>query len=388
MSNRRFKFLLDQLDYYSADITKDPERLVSQIIEVFPDLEESKTPPQTFITLILTHWSNATIIRSTMKIVKKIIKILYPNLSSRLGVFYKLREFIKLKFTHDTALIKTTSKLFDLDNEERKTLIRENENALESRLNNPLEISELKIKRLAFELISTKSVTKNIWLCALSIGSRLVEILKTSTFEKSKEANIIRVCGLAKNKTGSNKCVERPLLFIAPDDFLQRIAWIREQIADKNDSSNYARQLSLLTKRLLGDEFHFHDLRRIYASLAYKYYGKGMLQNIFIKHILGHENVNTSLHYVNINLNENKEEKIPEDHLADTIELEGKVFHRLDSRKLGKEAQLKRILEKANELHQAGIKVTNRNLRKLGAGSEYAAEAILRLKELGFDKGK
>jgi integrase len=144
---------------------------------------------------------------------------------------------------------------------------------------------------------------------ALLTGRRMVELFSTGAFqpvEDNEQACIF----LGQAKRGALEVdipYELPLLARLTDvnDALRRLRAAKacEGLDNRAVNAKYTNSCNSAAKRLLGKQHHFHTLRGMYAILAYSCTLPHKLSiNSFLSKVLGHQSLNTSLHYSNIHV--------------------------------------------------------------------------------------
>jgi hypothetical protein len=198
---------------------------------------------------------------------------------------------------------------------------------------NPIEVNELEVYA-AIE--RSTSSTEGTWVdrligLGLASGARLIELCGLSTYSESKNVpNLLRVNGVAKDERaaksrGHLRTLEKPLLMISVERFLEVLAKTREEITyflqvkqidlkNSMETSNGRKQVTMVVSPLLnsrlrqsfpfGDTVTFHTLRAIYGNLSWHVFGRHMSLNAWLTDVLGHNptSLTTSLSYTKITL--------------------------------------------------------------------------------------
>jgi hypothetical protein len=174
-------------------------------------------------------------------------------------------------------------------------------------------------------------------LVGLAVGSRLIEILKVSTFETAEHPNYIKVIGVAKDrndkeikeahlhlgveeKIANSRTFVKPILGgILSDELIEIVDKIRVQFSDQHGidlgfeehegrQHRTRKQLTNLAdkrvndkiREIFGQEYTFHDSRAIYAQLAFiQFAPQGISQTAYYSEVLGHSenSLTTALSY-------------------------------------------------------------------------------------------
>lgn len=140
---------------------------------------------------------------------------------------------------------------------------------------------------------------------SLVCGRRSIELLKTGVFSEGSEGRVPYSCnftGAAKKKVACSDRCEIPLLakFKYVKAALRRV---REKIpcealTNSQINSRYSHKLGDAAKIITGNmDVRFHDLRCIYGMLSHRVFRNNCSINIWLKHSLMHETLDTSVFY-------------------------------------------------------------------------------------------
>ena len=136
----------------------------------------------------------------------------------------------------------------------------------------------------------------------LLTGRRTIEIFKTATFEIVCDHAVSFTGQAKKNAVSEPSSYEIPVL--APPDLINTaLARLRTrkdctELTNREVNLRYANSANAAARRLLGLDRHFHDMRGIYAVVAYNCCLPHRLSlNAFVAKVLGHAGLNASLHY-------------------------------------------------------------------------------------------
>lgn len=170
------------------------------------------------------------------------------------------------------------------------------------------------INKLAFE----KDWVSLAVCVGLTVGSRLVEILRVSQYARAEDSPYyIKVEGVAKGR-GEERSITKPIVGgLRSDEIIGMVDEIRLQVSGmydvnlgigdgKRDMSNA--ELTRLTDKKVNDKvremfapnYVFHDTRGIYAELAWMQFApSGMSKTAFFATVLGHkeDSLTTALSY-------------------------------------------------------------------------------------------
>ena len=142
----------------------------------------------------------------------------------------------------------------------------------------------------------------------LATGRRSIEVLKTAKFSRKKEKNVFK--GQAKDK--SKKQYSIPLL--APIKQIQKavrklrklLPEIKEDNLDNEQVQELVHGRNKLLFKKLSEKYNVkltpHAMRGLYVAYAYKIYEGDASFLGFTSQVLGHEDLDASVHYVNIRL--------------------------------------------------------------------------------------
>lgn len=136
----------------------------------------------------------------------------------------------------------------------------------------------------------------------LLTGRRTVELFKTATFTPQSKHSVL-FAGQAK-KGDIAEPVEYEIPVLAPPELINtalarlRAAKDCSAITNRDVNLRYANSANAGARRLLGNEYHFHTLRGIYAVVAHNCcLPHRFSQNAFVAKVLGHSSLGSSLHY-------------------------------------------------------------------------------------------
>jgi Telomere resolvase len=138
---------------------------------------------------------------------------------------------------------------------------------------------------------------------ALLTGRRMVELFSTGSFQPV-EGNEQACVFAGQVKKEVDIPYQIPLLasINSINDALQRLRAAKacEGLDNRAVNAKYTNSCNSAARRLLGKQHHFHTLRGVYAILAHTCTLPHKLSiNSFLSKVLGHQSLNTSLHYSN-----------------------------------------------------------------------------------------
>jgi len=211
-------------------------------------------------------------------------------------------------------------------------------------------------------------IIDNIILLQASSGARIAEITDASTFKKSpdKEQHVIQ-SGILKTR-GEKKFVEKPLLYITPEEFIQRFKIMR----GSGDNSQLNPRVNKRLKKLFGNGTTSHHLRKMYADLAYRVYADPakISQSFYVSNVLGHDSADTvsanSYTVVNVVIDDINRVRLLPPVPERPPPVVGDIPHNLKTRDGKSGERLKKTIE---ALNLAGIPFTHRSLGDYGYGA-------------------
>lgn len=156
-------------------------------------------------------------------------------------------------------------------------------------------------------LFTSEDTFDKIILLAVTSGNRLIELCSRSYFGSvGPSGSIINVSNLAKQ--ADRRVVNKPLIFITPDEFMERLHSIRiELLGFADDTSLKNHVVGRVNKRVrkwLGEHVRFHDLRAIYGLISWWAFSRNESLAGWLSMVLGHarHNLTSSLSYSTIKI--------------------------------------------------------------------------------------
>ena len=213
----------------------------------------------------------------------------------------------------------------------------------------------------------------------LCVGSRFGELLHYSNFEKVDDKTMVKQIGILKGKNEEVRSVTKPVLFITPTKFLAEFKRLRTLLAAEKIDNNdlIQKRVNRRLKKLFHDDTSSHDLRKIYADVAFKVYGKKEKDTAYIAHVLGHAegSVQVSTSYLTVNIDLTNEDKT--DIIERRIPTFEEVKHIVEvprniNRRDGK--AMDRLLLTISALKANEEKITARKLKDFGYGQRVILE--------------
>lgn len=144
-------------------------------------------------------------------------------------------------------------------------------------------------------------LSEQIAFCLLSTGRRSSEILKAK-YKKSRKKNKILMKGiLKKRKEEIDEYIE--IDTIANSNITYKIITIVQTKMSKYKEPQTKLQKELKTVRLGDKVYNSHMYRVIYANYLFKERNaKGHIYNVFIKNVLKHSNLTSSINYSSVEI--------------------------------------------------------------------------------------
>jgi integrase len=238
----------------------------------------------------------------------------------------------------------------------------------------PISVPAAEVNKIVRDLIPARNVIDMAILLQLTSGVRISE-LQTSEFEGiDKKPQWLRQKGISKIKGGADVVVDKPVVFLANANiWLQKQREFKNKVAGKDITMQVNRRI----KNLFAEEsFSSHDLRKLYVDLSWNEFGSKQdprpSQAAWAAQVLGHdESLASAASYTT--------RQVVGEVAGDVQQPAAVDIPRNTKARDGK--QMERIAATAAALKANGIKVTTRELIKLGYGSRVAGAYLKGLKE-------
>ena len=415
-SKKALKHLNSDLDTENHDSTYLLERLRHQFGRQVPKGKRAGVVYQEMVK----HWfrkqdTTPDEVLEAFEPIKVIINTLYLNIQTRQKIYGELRKVLE-RFGAKSRVVLDSKKNLAITYQQYEDIRAQQEQRRDEASRNRKQFERQSVIDLIYKLRGSEDFKDKVILVCLTTGARFIEVLRISTFiPVPTNPNEILVQSVAKKKDKSEEFqVIRPLLVLRAEEVVPVVEDIRTITDSGRDSELTNTQLSgkynsSINRRLktYGLGGTLHDLRKLYGTLTYEFYtnrNKTSL-NAWLKNILGHERLETSLHYNTIALRSHEE---PLD--AHVELLDSEIRSLTESLKQAKEqctllenydpkvavflkdgqevlipklqrtkgdtTRLQRAIDKTKELIEAGIQPTTRNLLKLGIGSATVSEVL------------
>jgi hypothetical protein len=314
------------------------------------------------------------------------------------GMYSKVRKML-LEFEDNPQVTASARGILRQSRENFKALQKKAEEVVAHKNSHQTVLSMVYVREVVQRLKGSDVFSDKVVLLMLSCGARKIEILdsETSTFfgHDSLRTTITQM-GVAKRRDGADVTpFNKPLLFISPEVFLQKIKEVREEVEARGKEGriaigkSFSHQLENLCQQLWpqhvdnGYRTGTHINRAIYANVAYKLHGTpNESLTHFIKNKLHHDTMGSAANYMNVSIAFDEESHLAEEAERQAVVLEPlKValedkdghlheFTKDPIRRLQPEDREDRAIEFARELRASGVDVNRKNLMELGVQSK------------------
>lgn len=295
------KFIDSLTDYKRDDVAKfDTTKQTTGAIvkELLPQqLTQIKKNYKKFTQLIdlLNYYVNNTV----------------PKINTKVMLQSWVRKLVKEKYGEDSKQYRYLKAGFSMTTTEKKNREGDAQATVVEKNENQTEISAEHIKQFNESLLSPKwKIIPAIIMAQLASGCRLIEILSSDfTFEESKKEGYIIQNDVAKNRTDTERQVEKPVLFLSAKNFIRLMKIIRDKMTRKEGDDNiilsnrYGKRVNAKIKKLAQEAkltgiTSSHDMRKIYANLSYDQYApKNCSLQGWVSCVLGHGDTTSAIHY-------------------------------------------------------------------------------------------
>lgn len=309
---------------------------------------------------------NRETLKHSFELIDKIYKNLYSNNRTLDSILSKdVRKAVIKRFKIDSDMYKESKYRVKISYDEKKQLIKENEERVYEKNQNRLEFDNKEV----LEIISKGKNSANIYELGISMllasGSRPIELFSRSSYSKSKEGdNWITQKYVAKRKEDLDKPIIKPLINYTSKEFIDDLHKLRDELKIiftdiENDRGELSSTVSSAFNRNMKRVFNYREnitlytCRKLYGKISYEMfskvnnlYGKNPEYHIWLNNVLGHnkKNLDVASNYSNIDLT--KYDLTPEglairqDILDNKIE---EVAERVEILHLENEDEIKRI---------------------------------------------
>ena len=323
--------------------------------------------------------------KSTIEILK-MLNVLVPAVSAKntvQNVYVQIRKAIKLRWGEDSNV---TSKAYTAMQYDRESWRKDRE-IYNQKVNEKNKNKRVFDKQQIFSIMDKiKNLEAPNYIdlaigCCLASGSRIGEVLSFAEYSKSKEPHYILQKGILKSKSRTE--IVKPVVHYTVEEFLSLHKKLRNMVLNdirkiqKGDMTHYDFSQTMNSKinTRIGKYFNdksvnSHDLRKIYASLAYDIYAdkSKVSESSFLSEILGHQegsSVHRSYSVVGVVESKKEDDSIEKDEEKQNTEdmVVPRNIKRRDFKSMERLAETVRILE------LKGMTVSNKILRDYGYGA-------------------
>ena len=234
------------------------------------------------------------------------------------------------KFYEDLSSLKIDHEIMrhlGLSADQKAEKEKNSKEKLEEKKSKTKNISYQEIMKITIDLLTRKTKTvgkKSAYSyaslalgIALATGRRQIEVLRLGTFKKISD-QLIEYNGFAKKRGGVDYSTPRDIYCLVDADVVIRAVEILRSLPEvedlkQYDNLNYLEQNTMINRRcaknlqntvrsVLGDDYDFKDSRPIYMRICYDFFHnsprwKSSDEDIFFKHMLGHESFVTQQAY-------------------------------------------------------------------------------------------
>lgn len=298
------------------------------------------------------------------------------------NIYYHIRKAVKTKYgVHDPSQ--------DLDSPMHQASLtlmrfdqvkwRANRRAYTKRVadgnRRPTRYSFSGIKAGVVHLMKSLDLADGLLLLQICSGARIGEIVYGARFE-SIGPRFIKQIGVLKAK--GHRTVDKPVLFITTDEFIRRFQSYRDVltrrgVVDAKSATRVIAGMNAQTKKVFNvDDFHSHELRKLYAEMSWRVYGQHMKQSGWTSSVLGHDpdSVQVSTSYMTVDL------PLTAEDTKDVIRLAVDPVAVPRNTKSRDGQAFQRMLGTIAALEHNNIKVTTQSLREYGYGAKVIREYI------------
>lgn len=331
------------------------------------------------------HTINGDYGDKTLKELFTILNVVVPRFtgdSLTQNIYYHIRKAVKAKYgVHDPSsgmespVHLASLTLMRFDQAKWKAKRDEYTKKVAYGNTNPTKYVFAGIKGGVKELMSSMDLADGIILLQISSGARVGELVYGSDF-RAKGNRFITQIGVFKAK--EHRTIDKPVLFITADEFIRRFRMYREVlrrrgVVDAKTSTRVIAGLNARTKKIFGvEDFHTHELRKLYAEMSWRVYGQHMKQSGWTSTVLGHDprSVQVSTSYTTVDL------PLTADDIKDVIKMTVAPVDIPRNTNARDGQSFQRMLKTIQALEHNNIKVTTQELRSHGYGSKVIREYI------------
>lgn len=379
----------------------------NKIMTTFGDVpKSSKVYFRHFIPKVLENIDKLHI-KEALILINDIYSNLYPNMSTLDSILSKeVRKPIIKRFGLKSEEYKLSKSLVKISYKEKGKLIEQGKQKVFDKNANRINFSSDEVIDIIKDNINDVDPIKRAIALLLSSGSRPIELFEKSTYtpdESDETQRWIIQSNIAKSKTLEN--VKKPLIYFNNEEFAFEVKRMREDLHLKypsfiNAKGELISSITGTSNRYTKEIFKYKEgvtqyiLRKLYGiisyelySKAYDVYGKNPSLNVWLNHVLGHNQNSfmTSHNYSHVNIInesilpeeivirqeviekkiEDINNRLDEDRVPKAINLPKKLTVKNNNNLLAKFEILKKIYDKYMRDHN-NVKPTQTMMLKLG----------------------
>lgn len=247
-----------------------------------------------------THLDHISLLRH----IKKHLNKTYTNPHTRHKYHVIIRKVVR---RHRPDLYTHAARIIAFEPREKLLMRRLGEETVEHNNKHVTTFEEDEVRRWASTLhASNRLEDKVIWLM-LQSGCRMIEIIKTCSI-KPVSGSWVQFRGLCKTRD-PHKRITKPLLTTTASIFSAVLAHVRTHtpplLSKEKTTLKFNAAVNARLRELTGRvSISSHMARKIYAALSYTYFADKQRYslNAWIKKVLGHKSLLTSLSYCNVHI--------------------------------------------------------------------------------------
>ena len=356
-----------------ADLNSDDDLL--KFMRLYAKDSKKKTGIRMLQEYTISHIKGDSSFKTLTELFGVINTVIQPLVNWTLSkdLFYKLRLAVADKYGKDSPQYETTYRKMKIPkavyDENRKDYAQ----SVVSKNRDKKQFSGATIKDILLKLSRATDSIDNLVLLQLASGARIGELIYASEFKKSRIKNSIKQSGLLKTKI-ENLTVDKPILFMTNTAWLALFNITRKELTTAGDANKEGgvrlnHRINTRVKQMFNnDDLHSHDLRRMYADIAYKMFAdtNKISECAYVAQLLGHDpdDITTAKSYTTLNVNNTD---LLKGHFVESGDVEA-VEIPLNPKK--RDGRVFEYLEKTiDAMRKNDIRVTERNLKKYGYGS-------------------
>ena len=319
MTYATFKDLLGGIkDLKSYPIQERNKLCLEEIHRTFPVLTECHNAGPCVRALYMRYVISLAKLKDVSHDMYDIINLLYSNINTVSAIYTELNNHARAfggeaAYNVSVAVFKRTDVQSRDVRSHAQTVVSD-----KNRSQKQIELTHVLGVISAYKSIDgndASSRSKRAIALLLSVGSRLIELLKVSNYEAiENKPNQIRVSNFAKKRGLVAGSIDKPLLGLTSQEFLDGVTFIRSFIDKKQGNAKvtslWDAKLNQEVRATRGlEQCSVKDLRAIYANAAFKLHAPKSGPDVpsstaYISQVLGHDqrSLTTALSYQGINI--------------------------------------------------------------------------------------